>query len=146
MRRVTQRVWTSRRIWTAASVVTAATLFWAATNNEVYELTSPHALSWHVLLRKTYSVVAFAIVGITMEKALGPSRHAVLRATALVAAYSAAIEVVQWIEGSQEGLGWNMFDVLCGALGGALGALALRAAQALRQAKGDEGATGSVKT
>jgi hypothetical protein len=114
---------TSRRAWIAAAVVAAAALFWAATSNEVYDLTSPPALAWHVLLRKAYSVVAFAVVGLTLDKALGPRRHSVLRATIAVALYSAAIEVVQWIDGSHEGLGWNTFDVLCGAAGGALGAL-----------------------
>lgn len=118
---------TSRRAWIAVAVVTAAALFWAATSNEVYDLTSPPALSWHVLLRKVYSVVAFALVGVTVDQAFGPSRQPVARATLLVAGYSAAIEVVQWIDGSHEGLGWNAFDVLCGAAGGALGTLALRA-------------------
>jgi hypothetical protein len=117
---------TSRRAWIAAAVVAAAVLFWAATNNEVYDLTSPPALAWHVLLRKVYSIVAFAVVGFTLDKALGPSRRSVLRATLIVALYSAAIEVVQWIDGSHEGLGWNTFDVLCGAVGGALGTLLLR--------------------
>jgi hypothetical protein len=119
-------VLTSRRAWIAVAVVAAAALFWAATSNEVYDLTSPPALEWHVLVRKAYSVVAFALVGITVDKALGPSPHSVLRATLLVAAYSAAIEVVQWIDGSQEGLAWNAFDVLCGAAGGALGTFVLR--------------------
>lgn len=115
---------TSRLTWIPVAIVTAAVLFWAATSNEVYDLTSPPALSWHVLLRKAYSVVAFAVVGLTAEKALGVSRRSVLRATLLIALYSAAIEVVQWIDGSHEGLRWNAFDVLCGAVGGALGALA----------------------
>jgi hypothetical protein len=116
----------SRRAWIAVAVAAAVVLFWAATNNEVYDLTSPPALSWHVALRKTYSVVAFAVVGLTLDKALGPSRHSVRRATLIVALYSVAIEFVQWIKGSHEGLGWNTFDVLCGALGGALGTLALK--------------------
>lgn len=118
---------TSRRAWIAVAVVTAVALFWAATSYEVYFLTSPPALAWHVLLRKTYGVVAFALVGITVDKALGSNPHSVLRTTLPVAAYSAAIEVVQWIDGSREGLTWNAFDVLCGAAGGALGTLVVRA-------------------
>ncbi|HYZ15241.1 MAG TPA: hypothetical protein VE591_02525 [Candidatus Acidoferrum sp.] len=124
----------SRRTWTVVALVAAAVLFWAATNNEVYDLTSPPELSWHVALRKAYSVVAFAVVGLTFDKALGPSRHSIWRATLVVALYSAAIELVQWIDGSQEGLGWNTFDVLCGALGGALGTLALRVRAKKRRA------------
>jgi hypothetical protein len=105
-------------------VVVAAALFWAATSNEVYDLTSPPALSFHIVLRKTYSIVAFALVGFTADKALGPSARAALRAALAVAAYSAAIEVVQAARGSHEGVVWNGIDVLCGAAGGWLGVVA----------------------
>jgi hypothetical protein len=64
----------------------AAALFWAATSNEVYDLTSPSVLSFHVLLRKAYSIAAFALVGFTADKALGPSAKAALRAALAVAA------------------------------------------------------------
>lgn len=37
-----------------------------------------------------------------------------------VAFYSALIEVGQHLLGSTEGLGWNVGDTLCGAVGGAL--------------------------
>ena len=102
----------------------AAALFWAATSNEVYDLTSPPVLSFHVLLRKAYSIAAFALVGFTADKALGPSARATLRGALLVAAYSAAIEVAQAVRGSHEGVAWNVVDVLCGAAGGWLGAVA----------------------
>lgn len=102
----------------------AAALFWAATNNEVYDVTSPPELSFHILLRKTYSIVAFALVAFTADKALGPSTRAALRGALLVGAYSAAIEVVQAARGSHEGLVWNAIDVLCGAAGGWLGIVA----------------------
>jgi hypothetical protein len=36
------------------------------------------------------------------------------------AAYSAAIEVGQYLNTAREGLWWNAFDVACGALGGAI--------------------------
>jgi hypothetical protein len=107
-------------------VTVAAALFWAATSNEVYDLTSPPALSFHVLLRKTYSIAAFALVGFTADKALGPSGRAAVRAALVVAAYSAAIEVAQAARGSHEGLAWNAVDVLCGAVGGWLGVVAGR--------------------
>jgi hypothetical protein len=106
------------------AVAVAAALFWAATSNEVYDVTSPPGLSFHIVLRKTYSIVAFALVGFTADKALGPSARAVLRGAVAVAAYSAAIEVVQAARGSHEGLAWSTFDVLCGAAGGWLGVVA----------------------
>lgn len=105
-------------------MVVAAALFWAATSNEVYDLTSPATLTFHVVLRKTYSIAAFALVGFTADKALGPSARAALRAALAVAAYSAAIEVVQAVRGSNEGVAWNVVDVLCGAAGGWLGVVA----------------------
>jgi hypothetical protein len=85
-------------------------------------LTSPSYLSWHVLLRKSYSVIAFAIVGITLGRAaLEWKRPLSLAGYALaVALFSAAIEVGQKLAGSNEGLAWNAFDTGCGALGGAL--------------------------
>ncbi len=117
---------TSRRAWSALALTVAAVLFWAAISNEVYDLTSPPGLSWHVALRKAYSIVAFAVVGFTADRALRPSGLAVLRAAALVALYSAAIEVVQALRGSNEGLAWNGIDTACGAAGGAIGAIAGR--------------------
>lgn len=102
----------------------AAALFWAATSSDVYDLTSPLSLSFHVVLRKTYSIAAFALVGFTADKALGPSARGALRAALVVAAYSAAIEVVQAARGSHEGVAWNVADVLCGAAGGWLGVVA----------------------
>ena len=108
--------------WTVAAVIVATVLYVLACNNEFYALTSPPSLSWHVLLRKSYSVVAFACVGYLARRALlehGRS-NVVLACVAGVAAYSALIEVGQYLLGSNEGLGWNLFDTLCGALGGAV--------------------------
>nr|MDQ6944287.1 hypothetical protein [Candidatus Eremiobacteraeota bacterium] len=99
-------------------------LFWAATSNEVYDVTSPPRLTFHIMLRKTYSIVAFALVGFTADKAFGPSTRAALRGALVVAVYSAAIEVAQAARGSHEGSVWSAFDVLCGAAGGWLGVVA----------------------
>jgi VanZ family protein len=104
----------------------AAVLFWAATSDLVYEATSPTELSFHIALRKAYSIAAFALVGFTADKALGSSTKAVLRAAVLVGLYSAAIEVTQDSLGSKEGLAWNVVDTLCGAVGGALGVIVAR--------------------
>jgi hypothetical protein len=109
--------------WRASALIIAAALFWVATSDVVYELTSPHALTFHVLLRKAYSIAAFALVGFTADKALGPSARAVLRGALVVGLYSAAIELAQWLLGSKEGLVWNSIDTVCGVIGGALGVL-----------------------
>jgi hypothetical protein len=110
-----------RWAWIIAAVAAVAVFFWAATSDAVYEATSPSSLSFHVWLRKTYSIVAFALVGLVVDRALGPSKHATRRAVVLVAAYSAAIEYAQWALGSKEGPAWNAIDVTCGAVGGWLG-------------------------
>jgi hypothetical protein len=117
-------------------VVVAAVLFWAATSNAVYESTSPGWLSWHVLLRKAYSIAAFALVGFTADKALGPTAtaKAPVRGALLVAVYSAAIEIAQGAHGSNEGIAWNVADVLCGAAGGWLGVVAGRITRSRRRA------------
>jgi len=124
-----------RWAWIAVATVIAAVLFWVATSEAVYELTSPPELSWHVALRKAYSIVAFALVGMTADKALGPSARPALRAALLVAAYSGAIEIAQAWRGSHEGPRWNAIDVLCGAAGGWLGVTAERIARSRRKAR-----------
>jgi hypothetical protein len=120
--------------WIAVATVVAAAMFWLATSEVVYELTSPPAWSWHVAFRKAYSIVAFALVAFTADKALGPSARPALRAAVLVAAYSGAIEIAQAWRGSQEGLRWNAIDVLCGAAGGWLGVTAERIGRSRRKA------------
>ncbi len=115
-------------VWTGTALVAGAALYVVALSNEVYALTSPPAFSWHVLLRKVYSVAAFALLGYLAGRAVrehgGRASFAVLAAT--VAAYSLAIEIGQAVAGSHEGLVWQSVDVLCGALGGLLGGVALR--------------------
>ena len=117
-----------------AALAIAAALFWAATSNEVYEATSPSSFSFHVLLRKAYSIAAFALVGFTARKALGASALTASRGALLVAAYSAAIEIAQAVKGSHEGIAWNAVDVLCGAAGGWLGVVANRIRRSRRRA------------
>jgi hypothetical protein len=106
--------------------VLAAGFYVVALSGDIYNLTSPPALSWHVLLRKSYSIVAFAIVGAAFIWASGAS----LRTSALlVAIYSGAIEVGQHYVNAykpiadQEPLYWSVIDVFCGAIGGALAGL-----------------------
>jgi putative effector of murein hydrolase len=110
------------RPWTIALGIVAAVLYALSISNEFYHATSPQWLSWHVALRKTYSVIAFALVAYLLRRALreGGAHRTAAACIAGVAAYSAAIEVGQFLAGSREGPLWNAFDVACGALGGAL--------------------------
>jgi hypothetical protein len=96
----------------------AATVF----GSGVGRVGAPFGISLHILLRKAYSIAAFALVGLTAGLALPRSRQAALRMALLVAAYSAAIEYAQYLNGSLEGPWWNAIDVACGAIGGWIGA------------------------
>jgi hypothetical protein len=84
----------------------------------VGRLGDPFGISLHVVLRKAYSIAAFALVGLAAVAAFPPGRRAALRMALLVGAYSAAIEYAQYVLGSQEGPWWNAIDVACGAIGG----------------------------
>ena len=110
------------RPWTIAATVIAAVLLVVAVSHSVYELTSPVWFEWHILLRKVYSIGAFTLVAYALRRALVENGRTsvVLPCILWVAAYSAAIEVLQFAYGSHEGLVWNAIDTLCGALGGAL--------------------------
>ncbi len=114
------RVWMKR--WTIAAVVAATVMYVLACDNEVYRLTSPPQFSWHIVLRKAYSVVAFALVAYLERRALieNGRPNVALPCILGIAAYSALIEVGQFLLGSNEGPVWNAVDTLCGALGGAI--------------------------
>jgi VanZ family protein len=94
--------------------------FLIALSGDVYNLTSPPDLSFHVLLRKSYSIVAFALVGGAFVWASGASLRTAATAIAL---YSGGIEVAQHFTNGREPFSWNVIDVICGAIGGALGAV-----------------------
>jgi hypothetical protein len=113
--------------WNMVTTVVALALLAIAVSHSVYDITSPVWLSWHVVLRKFYSIVAFTIVGFCLRRALVENGRERLVASCIlgVGAYSALIEVLQFFYGSHEGLGWNTFDTLCGALGGALATIDL---------------------
>jgi hypothetical protein len=100
-------------------LIPAAFFFAIALRGDVYDATSPPDLPGHIVLRKFYSIVAFAIVGAAYSYA----RRGVTRADGAfaIAIYSGLIEIGQRFD-SDELLRWNLFDVACGAVGGALGA------------------------
>ena len=110
--------------WTVAAVAISVALYLAALNSDFYNLTSPPEFELHVVLRKLYSVGAFALVAFLIARALrefGVPIYA--RGVVFIgAAYSGAIEIGQFANGGTEGLAWNAFDVGCGALGGVLAA------------------------
>ena len=68
--------------------------------------------------------MAFALVGYPLSQALEASdnRKPTLFVAAAVGIYSLAIEIVQALVGSHEGLVWNAVDVGFGFAGGYLGA------------------------
>ena len=91
------------------------------------------------ILRKLYSIAAFAIVGLFAAALLEPKRRTAGCAL-LVAGFSAVIEVVQKITGSTEGLLSNGFDIGCGAVGGLIGAALFTGGQTLLERVAAKGA------
>jgi hypothetical protein len=83
------------------------------------------------ILRKLYSVVAFAIVGFFAAPLFRARRRALSTALA-IAAFSTVIEIAQRLTGAHESRLSNAFDIACGALGGLLGALLFNAFAARR--------------
>ena len=73
-------------------------------------------------LRKFYSVIAFAALGLLAALAVRTRNRVlgVFSGATVVALCSALIEIGQDASGSTEGLAWNLGDVALGALGGAL--------------------------
>ncbi len=119
----TQRIDSARARWIVFAAL-ALMFYVVALSNEVYNLTSPVAWNWHVLLRKAYSVVAFIIIGIAYLRAASAS---LTQAALVVAAYSGLIEIGQHIENDgREPLYWNAVDIVCGGVGGALASLIRR--------------------
>lgn len=129
----------SQPVWRIIAPVVAAGFFWLALRSDVAHATSPQGLahtlfgdggaaaighpawlSLHIIVRKLYSIVAFAIVGVCAHQALGPTSRPLLRAMVLVAAYSLSIEVGQRLFVGAEPFVERLFDVACGAAGGAL--------------------------
>jgi NADPH-dependent 2,4-dienoyl-CoA reductase/sulfur reductase-like enzyme len=89
---------------------------------ELHTTAQEYDLNSFRILRKFYSVVAFAIVGFFAAARFEPRTR--LRGSVLVVAgFSTAIEIAQYATGTREGLHSNAFDIGCGALGGLLGAL-----------------------
>jgi hypothetical protein len=80
-------------------------------------------------LRKSYAIVAFAVVGYLLSRAhrASGSPKSGLFIAITVGLYSVLIEVAQDLGGSQEGPAWSAIDIVSGFAGGFLGNLSSRA-------------------
>lgn len=115
--------------WTVAGLAGICFCF-LAVNNTVYVVTSPPTFDYYVILRKLYSIGAFAVVGYPVARArMAVGRTATLLGVGvIIAAYSTLIEVLQYfLDPPPEGLLSNAIDIVCGLAGGVLAAwIALR--------------------
>jgi FtsH-binding integral membrane protein len=113
--------------WTATAIV-AVILFFVADSDTIYNATSPATLDFHVLLRKAYSIVAFALLGWLAARASQATgwRTSPLTMGWWLALFSLAIEIAQSMQPPSEGLAMNTVDVACGWIGGWLGARVAR--------------------
>lgn len=103
--------------------IAAVVLFAVSVSGRVYDLTSPVTMPHHELARKTYAVLAFALLGYALERSQPRRLHGVLAAGIALAIYSYAIEIAQIvIDRSTETFADHAFDVASGLAGGALGA------------------------
>ena len=116
----------SLRLWRTALVVCAVVLYAIALSRDAYELTSPAALSWHVLLRKTYSIGAFGLLAFLLRRSRIQGSETTVPIALAIALYSTAIEIGQYLTGVREGLTSNCIDIACGFIGGVLGAIVAR--------------------
>lgn len=125
--RLVKNAWTQTPATVRAAVffVVAAIVFLVGTSGEIYVLASPPSLTYHVLLRKAESVVAFAAVALALAWWVGARRRLAVILVVALATYSALIEVAQRLEGSRESNWESLLDVACGALGGYIVALAI---------------------
>jgi hypothetical protein len=120
-----RRLFSRPAAWWAVAIVIGAVLLFAAVNNKVYEATSPTSFDYHVILRKIYSIIAFATVGypIARARALSGRSASLLVIGGVVAGYSAVIEVLQFVlDPPYEGFVSNVLDVAYGLAGGVFAA------------------------
>lgn len=111
-------------VWIIVAIAVSWGLFIAALSNDFYNATSPWEFGPHVVMRKIFSVGAFALVSYLIARALAQVGIVLPMQVVIAtgAVYSGAIEVGQFNTGSMEGPWWNLFDVACGAAGGFIAA------------------------
>jgi len=111
------------RAWRAIGLVCAVVFYAISMSGGVYNLTSPVTLPHHEIYRKTYALLAFAVLGFAFERSEFRRVRGVAAVGIAIALYSWAIEIGQiFIDASTETLADHSFDVASGLAGGALGA------------------------
>jgi hypothetical protein len=95
-----------------------------------------HELNIFFLVRKAYSIVAFSILGLLVAPII-PKPNRILVAALVVGTFSTIIEIGQKLTGTIESIYSNLFDVGCGVLGGAIGALAWNLWRAIARRSAD---------
>jgi len=92
-----------------------------------------HDLTPRIVVRKIYSVIAFAIVGLLAAPLIAAQRR-IGASALLVGGFSLIIEIAQRATVSQESNLFSLFDIGCGAVGGVIGAVGWNVmAQAFRR-------------
>jgi glycopeptide antibiotics resistance protein len=109
--------------WRAFALAAAVVLYLISLSEPAYRLTSPLTMPHHELVRKTYAVLAFALLGFAFERSELRRLRGVLDAGIVLALYSYAIELGQIVFArSSETFAQHGFDVASGFAGGMLGA------------------------
>ncbi len=102
----------------------AVAFFGISISPGIDEVTAPGTFALHMLLRKTYSVLAFLVLGyLLVWSHKRTSTVSLVFSGVAIATFSAIIEYFQYVTGAHEGRVWNAADVLMGLFGGMLGAL-----------------------
>lgn len=115
----------NRRLPLLIFLLASILMFFVSLSHEIESATTPrnHGVAAQTLLRKTYSVVAFAILGYLCAWSHRRTGTLWLIASGITTGvFSAIIEVFQHQLGAPEGLVWNAADTLMGLFGGLLGA------------------------
>ena len=109
-------------VWRILFLVALVALYATAISNKAYAVTSPPSIPYHVIVRKTYALGAFALLGFLLEQSRIPRFRGIVTAAAVVGLYSAAIELGQtYISRSIEPASEHAFDIASGVVGGAVG-------------------------
>ncbi len=116
----------NQRVALLVFLLASILMFFASLSHEIEGAMEPrnHGVAAQTLLRKTYSVIVFAILGYLFTWTHRRTGTLPLMGSAVVIGlFSGTIEFFQRRMGAPEGLVWNAADTLMGLFGGLLGAL-----------------------
>jgi hypothetical protein len=112
--------------WRGLIVVSACVLFAVAVSNTAYNVTTPATAPHQSILRKSYAVGAFALLGLFLQRA-NIARLPDIALAAVVGVFSYGIEIGQIVfDHSTENVVQHGFDVFSGFAGALLGIAASR--------------------